>query len=971
MAIKSRKRGQLRRPGRIAPPTSATRARAIDDVEELPRQQLEREQTTVLPTSAENLLEATFGEAGRGALNELSITFARSERALELVMEIEERLERYLGNLKTGPSIYAKSVTEAVQPAAHVTSERQAALIEVRRHILAEINPLLLQLMQAAQDDPLIPAALGTEEGLLAALQVGEVKNQKTASFFGLLKGLDISEPDIPRRKKIVVVDPLSRESQEAYWAERLRCTEVYGDASLPQLIARSSFALQYELKQAAQRIPEIDKLLARAQEKNFTPTTEEAEVLKLYRAYEIVHQWIEAKTAPLEGAPTKDEFDEHIRRLDFLHGDAAAIFDVLNACQVIKSNNPELYVRMLGVDTRPESAEAGKSDLFGSAFHIAVYRSMHMEISENRIGLEVLKRRLEGLTEMDKEQLPLLYVNDEQMEEMENRIKADLEKYKETGSAIGSTVQAVILAMTYPNYELRKMLDSVSLKEREHNLARLRVCGPDEFFRIIREMPESVVEDEDVIDIFLERLPSQQFEQEVESKADNAEGTVGEITTRRIAHLTLAYPETHQASFRVEEVIGFIRGNFTEMSREGKKQWKLLSEPVLRLDLLKTAADEEMLSFAFFQEIFQLSKKLDGLSRSRDDKLKGRAYDQLRTTLLETLAAHPDITDNDWLDWIHRMIKENGEAAGLDRFMGYSDRSLQILGQKQPARHTLHSLFQHLPPTVVEAGPKSRFFSIMPETRTDSMHIYEKRIQTWLKTLKRVGKLPVDTSGIPSPVWFFLYNLHEMGDDLASDESEENLALLRDPMRKEALYFRTHHESLATERLQILQDGLLNQFMGALEPEERKHYLRACFKDEEYYEMARTIKSLFEPEHPWQLELLNWAESLIPDDPGYQKFAAEVAAREEPTVEEVREKVRSQPLDRHVSDVAINNESPMFSFRNPQTTQASWHVHTKLLPRFVREDGLWAAEHLDERTGQWKRIKTAGFLLPWKEEEQ
>lgn len=441
-----------------------------DDLEANAAAQLECEQKEEFPKSAEQLIEAT-----KNTVDSLASRLAQNPIAFEYLIEISARVQRYLSDSETGEaSRYAKVLV--------TNRDDSISLAAIGNQFVSEINPLLFGLQRAIVENNGITQAgasaediLEKEGGLIGTLKTGLAGSQKTTSFFGLVEGLSITQEVAPRN--IVLIDPFSvDEVNKKYWQERMNVREeVTGQkqTSYEELISFRSTNAVFELDIAAEE----------AEAKGDLETAE---------ALVILAQYIEDKIDLLT-----HNFRKTVHHLSFLDGQADDVFDILNAAEVVKHKKPELYARLLGVTQSRDSSEAGRSDLFGNIFQIALYRSAHSRVTGKGakiiVGRQVLAERVKGLTEMNTDQLPLQHINAEQMETLQAKLKKELKKpsKKQNEFLIVELISALIPHTNEMN--LHELLEAVSEKGEEalatQEKLEARRAKREELKKMLKEM--------------------------------------------------------------------------------------------------------------------------------------------------------------------------------------------------------------------------------------------------------------------------------------------------------------------------------------------------------------------------------------------------------------------------------------------------------------------------------------------------
>lgn len=431
------------------------------DPELLVQERLHKEQIEQPPEDLAALSQATFN-----CLDQLYQKNLHDQTVGALILDVNNRLERYLSHAR-----YAESILNT-----NLKKVEQQARANMHEQLVAEVNPLLCQL--SAQLN--VPG-----DQLLQNLSVGELDNhQRTTTIFKLIPGFSCEKPSYPR--KLVILDPLSQEPEILeYWRARIKQRELYSEAgeasgSLPELCYLRTQHAIYELTHLQSRL------------------TEE----KAAQACVTLIAWLEAQSTELKDV-TNGQFKKYLETLDFIHGESDEIFQLLNAAETLKQTAPELFVRLVGLAPSYGPAKtAAKSELFGNVFHIALKRSQTLavlrrdQLNFHQAGLAVLGEAIDQLTDFDRH-LPLLALNDEQMRHLEAQLPGIKQKIIDDPNAA-----PIYIAALFPltaGYELKKLLDSVSLAEKEETLKQIRAARPKELLRLIKKLSKEQLEDIDI----------------------------------------------------------------------------------------------------------------------------------------------------------------------------------------------------------------------------------------------------------------------------------------------------------------------------------------------------------------------------------------------------------------------------------------------------------------------------------------
>lgn len=466
---------------------------------------VQREQDLVphLPESVEDLLAATFGEAGSSGLTELQTRFVRDEVAMVAGQAVEQRLRRYLFQGETDtPSRYARALVQAGGDITQLIPADRRTLAEMQMYLVSELNPLLQQWQTV------IKPQLG-ETDLLETLSYGNVergqgREQRTVSAIGLLRQLSEAHPEFAslqleaavHPQHLVVESPFSADTQD-YWKARVDCAELYRATEPNQMIGWRTRHLQIVLEEAAATIPETDPDRAR-----------------VVAAYETVAKWLDVHAEAMEQPLHIDDsetdhktFDYFVSRMDFTHGDTNDVIAVLNAAELIKQHNPDLFMRMAGIAPNPlqVEGEAQRSDLFGSAFHMALYRTLQL----NHPRFQMINQQVQQLTQLEAQATPLVRLNGEQVRQIASKFQSAAlaeEPDKMTVAMIAATL-ASLIARHPREVALALMVNSVEQDSRTETLERLQKAGAHDFYVMIQGAPEAFLDDPAYIEVVRHRL--------------------------------------------------------------------------------------------------------------------------------------------------------------------------------------------------------------------------------------------------------------------------------------------------------------------------------------------------------------------------------------------------------------------------------------------------------------------------------
>ncbi|MFA6027506.1 MAG: hypothetical protein WC752_01105 [Patescibacteria group bacterium] len=619
----------------------------------------ERENTPENAKTAKDLLTATID-----GLDQLTMVFGRRKKTAELCCVIESRIRRYLEQ-NNEPSVYAEALTQEEER----DEDTKLALAETEAHIRAELNPLLFQLQ----------ISIGKNNNLLELLTTGRVGAQKTRTLFHELSGLSVEKPEA-EKGKLVLIDPLNtNEDNITYWRER-----VTNEKYIAGFIGNRSAYAAIMLKDLAKE------------------TKDES----LRKACTIIVKWIDQTQAGMGSNLSLEGLRESVSRLDFLHArDTKEPFRVINALQEIKSAEPLLYTSLLGTGPRYESAEAGRSDLFGNVVQIALQRTLEIlpqwrkTFGEDEDGLTLLDQQCHELLNMaDTTAMPLLYLDEERMAVlMEHTSMRTAEEIQRDPKMAGMLMPMVMGALFHmdKSAKLKAVMEKISAKEyndtlekinsgtmeeffavvrsiptsrlesdrllkktvERRTLAFLSVAAPDEFIRIIQETPEDMLASEEFSAVIERRLapalPDPSLPQGHPRRGTyriNISSCHGDVARK-------AYNEKNLPIGGYEAIDGIRKIPITRRDRiiyrlfdrrggyvrEQEKE----EERNLRMVLWETAPDETLLCEEFYRNWCDLIEKI--MENMSNYKMAHKFYEPMA----RVAAAHPQIPAEKWAQWV------------------------------------------------------------------------------------------------------------------------------------------------------------------------------------------------------------------------------------------------------------------------------------------------------------------------------
>lgn len=899
------------------PPQKAAAQPVGLDVEKEARQKLEKEQSPENPQSASQLIQAS-----QKAVHELQIKFARSEPDLQnRLIDFERIINRYL-EIDNQPSEYSRVLVASINKE-QVSQPDQRAVRELSTRLTADINHLLHQILSDIRQDKAIPdklkqdfhtgADLTTPEGLQKAISSFEIASQRIKNIFSLLEGVSPEKIDLPR--EIVVEDPLHRSNlqywKDRYWGER----QFKKDISPFEMIAKRSGAAAGSLEMAADQISDIEKIIKK-HEQGQDLTEQEEEVVREFNACQTLANWITTQTQLLKNSGTPEEFAYRKNKLDFIHGRADQIFDVFNAAEVIKKSNPELFARLLGVAPQYGSAEAKRSDLFGNVFQIAVARSQQLKLKKGDPGMQVLKQRIEKLTQLDQQQRLLLQLNEGQMKQLERLFQNgdDIEDKN-----MKTTMAMVIVAHLAGEYSLRKLLDTVAIEQREEFLTQIETGSPQEIIDAIRNLPDFMINDEEVLALVHDRFLMADEEQ-------NKRGTPS-----LIFNLCRPFSSPKGKHYSPEMVVKAVQSGHASLDENARDVLDMRDAVQIKRLLWETAPAEKILSREFYNYLHKLAFRISNLERTareRPDQREGinDHIDFRIDHLVGILAGHPEINNREWARFSQEMEEFRGQQMEPKKvfqlILGRMDPE-QILEQPSSFYHLIGSLpLSHRPEYLGE------------EVGT----IYWGNKEHGIPEHGLLGNMP-------DFFWEIMDNLKKNDPEKYKKAREQLQDFTNYELIKMRIGGMLEMPVISAYRWWDQKPDAFPELMERMTPQERRDFLQSFMRED-----SRILEE-FRPDNPWQLAVLDACEQFIPDDDKYKKFRKKIGQRKiklRPTEEDIRVE-RSREYFR---------QGGQWQVRLKQQWDEGERVYSylELQPRYVRDDkGIWHVEVYDEETEKWE----------------
>lgn len=771
----------------------------------------EMKEHSLLPPNPESLLGATVAVRD-GVLDRLhaklsfltvenptdtaqgSVKRTVASRVQDVILELGERIRRYCiqeegkGKQKRStPTKYAELLVQALHSPDSLSPTLRRGLAEISSTVISEITPILRELHSYLAQDTVAPylsamqaGDLATPQGLLRFLRIGRLDDHDTYSFFGALDHLSLRVKDFPvfdlkdrpLANRLLVQDPLGK-SSESYWKEKKRFyKQVYNrDMSGPDLIVHRSTSAAWEL--ANQQVGRLENQASvlHLQLETEADKDKHAELEKrledtqlLQQSYADLATWIWDQAKGMEGM-SEARLADHVAILTFTWGNSEEIFKIFNALEAVKQHNSEFYARLLGIRPGMTSKQSMRSDLFGNVLHIAFARSLHQAAVSDRPEASALRKRLEVLQTLDAVVAPLVYINEEQWEKIEEVLTPQEQgDTKGSGEAIARAL--MLVGISLESYTLRKMFESPDVIEREKVIESLRKATPREFIRLIKQVTKKYKPvPEDIKKVFEERgLTGEEVmtliefskERDINPKPGDAIDSPSRIL--RVLHNNATYKilSNFDPFYRMfarllwrtipseqilegDEFFKYIEGE-VEIHRLGRTDRKKLEE------LQKSLDDEAKTEQEFKGELEEIEKEKEkilpkqqhGLSARFQDLLsrEGAVKDSINEhgqkikeiedeiaekkewsirSILAILDAHPDITQEQWIEWWsknstkvetseHKVGKQNIHGTGVEVEV------TKRIHTDEARVKSMQTLFRHFTPQqIVES--KSRIF--------------------------------------------------------------------------------------------------------------------------------------------------------------------------------------------------------------------------------------------------------------------
>ncbi|MDP2631088.1 MAG: hypothetical protein Q8P56_06835, partial [Candidatus Uhrbacteria bacterium] len=684
-------------PGNFYQPINANEGVSLPADKELERmavQRAEQEEEPRMPETPEEMIAATL-EPATGSVDRLLTILSRSTRSnlssfQDILIQIQERLHRYLhdvkdkkGKTETSPSAYAQKIF-------HAGADRSADLLidDLSRFtgtMIAELNPLFhkawkeyQKLTKSIQSEKKLSLHLpATMEEFFASFEKGDLQNQKVYSFFGIVEKISEANPSFPQLdltrpyvpKELIVLDPFGS-NQFSYWndAQRLHKSIYEQDISLSDNVrTRTERALD-----------ELGKLL------------QDSGDADLNEAVELIGFWLNGELSQIEGM-NDDELKKYSAGVHFAYGEPNEIMGFLNFLEILKQKEPVVYARILGRSAQAGSPEATRSDLFGNMLHVALYNSLHLYTGRGMSEYQDFNSFVTGLTKIDARQDELGLISDEDMARFEQEFLRHAEAEMEN-PFLG--VAALRFGEFSRAYRLRKMLEKVSAENRERLLVELRNATPKEFIHLLNDRrifpqpiesyaPDWMDGSGITVHAYKNNIPVAEYAPKLPTdiEAVFVERGLGEILAdrkRRVEFLRMPskFRPPLQRPFGVLiDVVDRIYG--PDMTGPIKKEWE---EEISGIVWRTTPSEKLLAGDEFYKYIQGIADKISKRGGGGFDVSSQNQEDI--APFLDIINVHSDVDKVDWFKWFAlRAGKFTGE--GL---------------KKSEAAHILRIVFREMP---------------------------------------------------------------------------------------------------------------------------------------------------------------------------------------------------------------------------------------------------------------------------------
>ncbi len=460
------------------------------------------------PETVQQSVDASLSAAEALLVNE---SIVRNDAAYGAAVRLAQRLEEYLvapvedgaeaGSATRAPSVFARALL-AQNDSVENTVLYTDFVIEINQCVRA-----IARAVEERVDETASQRVHGTLSFDVVAqyLRVGNAEHRPedmatamqmpTETIFAYFP--ELLQNDFAMQRTIPLQNPFAPQYAQ-YWEERRRATAIVQGTEHPR----------------EDELPALSELIAGRGEHAALLLTEEQEGLEgdeyedVCEAITVLVDFLDQTSADIEDIPAGNqaELAKRLVQLNILRERPENAIALLNACEVVKQHNPELFFRILGVSTGFADGTAIESDLFGNPLMIALDQTNRDLESRKTVspGVVMLRDRVDTLLSADARRSPLPYLNEQQLRAAEQALQESL---KGTGGAQGPNIFATTMLLKYtPVLELGKLMREVGFERRGEYVDRIRNGMPREIIADLMDMPEMLLEDPEVIAAWRER---------------------------------------------------------------------------------------------------------------------------------------------------------------------------------------------------------------------------------------------------------------------------------------------------------------------------------------------------------------------------------------------------------------------------------------------------------------------------------
>ena len=752
----------------------------------------EREQVRP-PASVQELLAATLGGGAYsiGVFEELwnRVKHIPDEYSFPIHLvryEIETRIRRFLlqpkdkedgkPKKKQEPTEYATLLIKAITGVQKLTPDESQELADLSFQVISQLQPLLRNILQTLEG----AAGHLTELESIKALanpatfhdhiSTGVVRKNKTNSLFGVLDAIALHTKDFPRLNlaetkqpiELTIEDPFAADL-DAYWKEKQKTlTPRSGKKpTIPELCAMRSHAAWYELSERATHLKKALDL----QQKKLDSVTNEAKREEISRKCDALKKsldacfflasWISKEAQSIERVKPQ-VFHTHLASFALHARKPKETFDLINHLEQLKTNDPDLYMRLLGLQSVPISPTDTRSDVYGNVLHASVHRARYTRFESKEKEWQELQERIRSLTNLAHEAVPLQFTSDYQWEKLQQRARGVARRGTIGEEAVQVGMLGNMIGYFAPGYRMRKFLETTDFEKRERVLAQLRLASPSEFIRLVQENFKGKETDPpaDLAEVFRER---ELFDFYVSTRGSGYGNTWYSATSERVyegikevrqselgAHLLFSPSGLEFCLFRSTPSEELVRGNefFHFIRNCADHDFMLLFATVPRWALRHPPDD-----YYRRTEIY-----------TRKNAMNKEFARYATEELLAILDAHPDITKEQWHQWA---MDNTRRPSG--------DTNTDMLDQKKV--DVIKGFLKHVSPDDVYRSQSNFFRNLSMVNRTAGPEFFYNHYNDNGKT--------------------FFYTVFGLDDTSSEEEKQKVEKYLKDPIKKFVLLYK------------------------------------------------------------------------------------------------------------------------------------------------------------------------------------